>query len=229
MDLTTAKAPGEKLRGRLNWLILKTLAMDVGVPISLAEFVELMRFLSSRTPAQALYRSRHPSYLTTYLYRLADRGYVKLEGLRRQRRATLTPTGRKALGALETLFREEGMRKLPATANDLARRLAEIRRCHSVLTGSAALLRRMDRQRRALLRAIPGRPRASGFVSYDLPQRESNRRRLILAILKGYGFTRLHQSMYVGHARHLRRALETLESVGVLPFLRWGTLTVFGP
>jgi hypothetical protein len=91
------------------------------------------------------------------------------------------------------------------------------------------LMRRMQRQEIALHRQIPGRPRAMAFVSYDLPRPEANRRRLILAVLKGHGFARLHQSMYTGPAERLRPALEDLELAGVLPRLRWGTITLFRP
>jgi hypothetical protein len=69
-----AVAPGVRIRSRLNWLILKTLAVDVGAPLAAAEFIELIRVCISRSLPQAEYRMRHPSYPATYLRRLAARG-----------------------------------------------------------------------------------------------------------------------------------------------------------
>jgi hypothetical protein len=87
----------------------------------------------------------------------------------------------------------------------------------------------MERQRWSVLRRIPGPFRATVFVSYDLPRKESDRRRLVIAVLRGHGFRRVHQSMYVGPSEQLRAALEMLEPHGVLTACRWGTLTMFTP
>lgn len=229
MVRAVSAAPGEKLRSRLNWLILKTLAVDVGVPVVVAELIELMRACTSRSILQAEYRMRHPSFVTTYLYRLAERGYVKLEGLKRQRQATLTPAGRRALRALEAFHRaSEGMvgRGLDRS---IPEQLARIRSERQRAMSRNELIRRMERQRRALLRQIPGPPRATVFVSYDLPRGEWARRRVLIAVLKGHGFRRVHQSMYVGPSEKLRAVLEMLEPHGVLSACRWGTLTMFTP
>jgi hypothetical protein len=223
------RTPGEKLRGRLNWLILKTLAVDIGAPIVLGDMVQFLYVISSRSLLQAYYRSQRRSLFTTYLYRLAERGYVKLEGLRRERRATLTPAGRRALQALETWMELSGQREALTSVPDLRERLEAIRRERQARIAPAAVLRRMERQRQALRQSIPGIPRATAFVSYDLPRGEDNRRRLLIGVLRGHGFKRLHQSMYVGPSERLRGALETLETAGVLSYLRWGTLTVYSP
>ncbi len=222
-------APGTRLRGRLNWLILKTLALDVGTPIVLGELVQLLYVTCSRSPMQALYRMRRPSFVTTYLYRLADRGYLRLEGLRRERQATLTPKGRRALLALERLVERQGEPRLRKAAESLAGRLAAFRARRLARLSPSALMRRMERERIALLRRLPGPPRATAFISYDLPRAEERRRRLVIAVLKGHGFKRLHDSLYTGASDRLRSALETLETAGVMRFLRWGTLSVFSP
>jgi DNA-binding PadR family transcriptional regulator len=218
------------LRSRLNWLILKTLVLNVKLPLAAAELFETVRtVLSARSIGQYEAAQRHPSALWRYLVRLADKGFVKLEGLRRRKRALLTPAGRQALLALEARMRRRGHQAVLSVATDLAGRVKRLRegRLHRICP--ADLMRRMRRQEAALRRQIPGRPRATAFVSYDLPRPEANRRRLILAVLKGHGFARLHQSMYTGPSERLRPALEDLELSGVLPCLRWGTITVFSP
>jgi len=223
------RTPGQKLRARLNWLILKTLAVDIGAPIILGEIIQLMYIASTRSAWQMYYRSRRRSLVTNYLYRLAERGYVKLEGLRRERKATLTPAGRKALRALENWMGQTGQGAALTAVPDLRGRLEAIRRERLARLAPTALLRRMERRRQALRQSIPGIPRATAFVSYDLPRHAVSRRRLLIGILRGHGFERLHQSMYIGLSRNLRGALETLETAGVLSFLRWGTLTVYSP
>jgi hypothetical protein len=226
---TEATPPGVRIRSRLNWLILKTLAVDVGVPLAVAELVELVRACTSRSFLQAEYRMQHPSYPATYLRRLAERGCVKLEGFKRQRRATLTSAGRRALNALETLY-QDGERGLArGEAPPLHDYLARLRGGRMRRLSRRELMRRMERQRRELLRQIPGPPRDTVFVSYDLPRGESGRRRLVIAVLRGHGFRRVHQSLYVGSSGRLRAALETLEPFDVLSQCCWGTLTVFKP
>jgi hypothetical protein len=222
--------PGERLRSRLHWLILKTLVLNVKLPLATAELFEAVRIgLAARSIGQFEAARRHPSALWCYLARLADKGLVKLEGLRRQKRALLTPAGRRALLALEALMRSRGDRAVLDAAADLTERLKGLRDGHRSRFCPADLMRRMQRQEKALRRQIPGRPRPLTFVSYDLPRPEANRRRLILAVLKGHGFSRLHQSMYTGPSDRLRPALEDLELSGVLPNLRWGTITVYEP
>jgi len=223
-------APGERLRSRLNWLILKTLVLDVKLPLATAELFEAVRIgLTARSIGQYEAAQRHPSALWSYLIRLADKGYVTLEGLRRRKRALLTPAGRKALLALEAWMRSRGDRAVLDTATDLAERVKRLRDERLRRLCPTDLMRRMRRQEVALRRQIPGRPRAQSFVSYDLPRPKANLRRLILAVLRGHGFARLHQSMYTGPSERLRSTLEDLELSGALPFLRWGTITIFSP
>jgi hypothetical protein len=229
MQRTPVSPPGARIRSRLNWLILKTLAVDVGVPLVAAELIELIRACTSRSYLQAEYRMRHPSYPATYLRRLAERGCVKLEGLKRHRQATLTPAGRRALEALEALYGNGGNGVERGEVSPLHEQLDRIRHERMRRLSRRELTRRMERQRREFLRRIPGPPRATVFVSYDLPRGESGRRRLVIAVLKGHGFRRVHQSLYVGPSERLRAALETLEPFDVLSRCCWGTLTVFKP
>ncbi len=224
-----SRAPGERLRSRLNWLILKTLAVDIGLPLAAAELYEVLRVASSRSMLQAWYRMERRSHLWVYLRRLADKGYVRLATLQERRRATLTPAGRRAVLALERLLRDRGERELLSAAAGLPERVRRLRQERLGRPSYRATLRRMASQRRALLRRIPGRPRALAFVSYDFPRPEHNRRRLVASVLQGYGFQRMHQSMYTGPSDRLRAVLEHLETAGVLQALRWGTITVFHP
>jgi hypothetical protein len=152
---------------------------------------------------------------------------VKLEGLRQQRQATLTPAGRRALIALESLYQKGESRAGCGASPSLYEQLARLRREGLRPVSQRELLRRMERRRQALQRRFPGPPRETVFVSYDLPRKESEKRRLVIAILKGHGFRRVHQSMYVGPSERLRAALETLEPFDVLARCRWGTLTLF--
>ncbi len=228
MTRARTRAPGERLRSRLNWMILKTLAVDVQLPLMTADLFEALRILLvARSIGQYEAEMRHPSALWCYLRRLADKGYIKVDGLRRRKRAMLTPAGRRALRALEDLMRGRGDRRTLEAAGDLAAHVKRLRDARLRRLCPTDLMCRMQRQEAALRRRIPGRPRALAFVSYDLPRPEANRRRLILAVLKGHGFARMHQSMYTGPSERLRPALEDLELTGVLPLLRWGTITIF--
>jgi DNA-binding transcriptional regulator PaaX len=229
MNTVLEQAPGARLRGKLNWLILKTLAVDIGVPLAVGELVQILYLWSSQSLSQAFYRINHPCFIRTYFDRLVEKGCIRLEGVRRKRQATLTPAGRRALHALEQVIQAEGDRRWLEAGNHLAVNAAHDHGRQGRRIPQAALLRRMDRRQVALLRRIPGKPRADAFVSYDLPRSEERGRRLVIAVLKGHGFKRLHQSMYVGPSERLRGILESLEPFGVVPFLRWGTLSVFHP
>jgi hypothetical protein len=221
-------APGARLRSRLNWLILKTLAVDIAVPLHIAEVFEALRaLLTSRSITQYEYNLKRPSLVAIYLHRLADRGYVNLQGLKRTRQAMLTPAGRKALRVLEDALRARGDRDVLNRAAGLSGLLHRLRRNGFRRLCPAVIRRRMDRRRQIALRRIRGSPRATAFVSYDLPSAESGHRRTIVAVLQGHGFTRLHQSMYTGPSDHLRAAVEMLEGRVPLDRLRWGTLTVY--
>ncbi len=230
MSRNGRRATGVRIRSRLNWMILRTRALDVKAPLAVAELIELMRIVTSWSVWEMYRRMRNPSCITSNLYRLSDRGYVKLQGLKRQREATLTPAGRRALCALEALYRDHGD-GMPAADRfaSLPDRLARLRRERLRRLSPTAMIRRMEAQRWTCRRRLPGPPKATVFVSDDLPRREGSRRRLIVAVLKGHLFRRIHQSMYVGPSGALRAVLETLEPYDVLSRCRGGTLTVFHP
>jgi DNA-binding PadR family transcriptional regulator len=220
---TSTRAPGVRLRSQLNWLILRTLAVVVGIPLAAAKIVELVRYLSSRRLSQAIYRFNHPSPLTVYLERLADNGYVRLEGLRNRRQATLTPSGRRALADLEVYLKERKKIDVQAVGSDVASRVAAFRRAQAARRLDERTVRRLA----LLARTIPGIPRPNAFISYDLPQQAKSSRRRILALLRRCGFERMHQSFYVGPSQRLREVLESIEPSEHIPRLQWGTLTVF--
>jgi DNA-binding PadR family transcriptional regulator len=219
-------SPGQRLRSRLNWLILKTLALDIATPRTLAEISEVA---DATLHIMLRDRRRRPMPRTTqYLLRLADQGFVKLEGIKRRRRATLTPRGRRALHALEASLAARQKAGWASAGDTLQDRLARLRKRFRSAPIDRSL-RLLETRVAQYARLFPGRLRETAFVSYDLPARDPRRRLRVISILRSHGFQRLHQSMYTGSAQRLRAVLEDLEMEDVLPLLRWGTLTVFSP
>jgi hypothetical protein len=142
---------------------------------------------------------------------------VKLQELEDRRALTLTPRGRSELGALECYWKAKGIEWSPGDLRGLVPRKK----------GSAARHAKLQAALREAARRFPGRPRARGFVSYNIPRRSSARRREVLRILREAGYERMHGSFYVGSAASLKAVVEAIEDLGAVSFLRWGTLTVF--
>lgn len=198
---------GARRRSRLNWLILKTVALDAAAPMTGALVVQVLG-----TRRSEMLRPIPPGSLRGSLHRLVERGLVRLQELRGRRTLTLTPKGRLELEALEGYWKARGVKWEPPRPGDLR-------------PGRSARWARLRASVAEADRRFPGRPRARAFVSYDLPRGRSGRRE-ILRVFRESGYERLHDSFYVGPAGRLRAVVEALEGMGLAGHLRWGTLTL---
>lgn len=215
-----------RLRSRLNFEILRTLALEVGGPVLLAEYYRLYKLGMTGSPEYAMNLLARKEYFYSYLYRLARRGLVKFKGLRRQRRIYLTEEGLMLLK--EAGFETSGQGK-PQERSDQERRDVPPKSFHRVAkrAGRSAPDDRFEKLRQALGRLTAAGRKEAFFVSYDVPQRMRVERDRARRFLKAAGFLDVNQSFYVGPKEALKRAVERMEEMKLLPFCCWGSLRVF--
>ena len=199
------------LRSTVAFEILKTIAVDIAAPMLIAHLYEICR---RKSITEAVTSRRSSLYI--YLYRLVDRGFVRLEGLRRHMHVVLTKEGER----------------------ELQRYLEQCETCDRTSVGlpihgelgmhrkrSFLLEKKMEmsvRQRKEI-HEISKKERLF-YISYDLPKELEHERGLLKMALTTLGFRMMHESFYVG-AHNLEQLIDVAESVGILPFLAWGRLT----
>lgn len=216
-----------QLRGHLNYEILKTLAGQVAGPILAAELYRYVKLGQARTPAQFARLLSRREYFYAYLYRLARRGTIRIQGLRRQKRVVLTPAGKTSLTELErSLGRSKlGGSRFPSGDSTIREATARLRR----KLPSKNMRDRFAIMRKALSRATAGKDGEAAFVSYDIPEFLRRDRYRVSRSLVGLGFIQLNGSFYVGPAGRLPMAIEWIEDLGLLPYCCWGAIRLLPP
>jgi len=245
--LPEAPFDGRSLRSRTQAHILALLALGCAGPISAAE---LWRFLyiagQSRSLGRTLRAMEEPDFFYQYLARLADRAWLKAEKLQGRLQLLITPRGRRALEEYERHWAARGQslepdvqallaewKRRPAANDEKARLAASIEQA-AARTGRrrkrgrpswrerlADLLRKYPAPKR-----LPGQHRENAFVAYDVPIADRRKGFLFPRILRVWGFRRLQQSLWIGPTARLRGVAETLEQWGLVPYAKWGTITV---
>jgi len=201
-----------KVRSRYAFKILYTLATEVAGPILIAELYEISR---RKSLADAFLGRKSSLYI--YLYRLAGRGLVKLDGLRRQRSVVLTREGEREL--------ERYMEHCDSNERiDL-----DLPRCEGLgmhrQNVPLVLQRKMEAyvERRRQAHAL-SKKETLFYISYDLPKEFEYERGLLKSALGALGFKMMHESFYVG-AHGVEQIIEAAERIGLLPFIAWGKIT----
>lgn len=197
-----------RLRSAIAARVLRTLLTEVAAPILIAELYELAR----RKSLMDIFRNRKPA-LYIYLYRLAERGLVNLDGRRRYRTVVLTKEGERALEEFDEHYDTlelTGM-QFPQFTLGVHKRMPQLEH-------------RVDRSvsRRKNVHKMSG-GRWLFYISYDVPRELEYERQILQLALAKFGFKMLHESMYVSSGG-VAKVIEVAESIGLLPFLAWGKI-----
>lgn len=192
-----------RLRSRLHYELMALLVGHVAVPILVAELHEFAR--RSQSVGAAL--SDRRSMLYHYLHRLADHGWVRIQRVHDRLAVLLTAEGEKELER----FRRRG----GAAGHSLVPSVREARDPDPATW------------RRAFVRAGGGVRKTQAFVSYDVPADAQTLRYWIARALGAAGFSRLHESMWIGDPRRLPAVVALAEQRELLPHLKWGAIQVF--
>lgn len=196
------------IRSATNVKLLRTLALEVAAPILIAELYEIAR----RKSLADVFLERKSS-LYIYLHRLAERGLIRMEGLRRRRTVVLTKEGEQALEELND--RHDALEltglQFPQYCLGVHRKMPQLKH-------------RVDRsvERRKSVHKLSG-GRWLFYISYDVPRELEYERQILQYALAKFGFKMLHESMYVSTGG-VAKIIEIAESVGLLPFLAWGKI-----
>lgn len=215
------KVKSSALRGRLSLEILRVLAFDVAAPIAVAELFELLRISvhASISLSRFLRAINGPkTFLYVYLHRFAERGLVKVEGRRRQKKVLLTSKGRHLLMKLQKSEERVACEPPIVEEEELRKRIEPL---PEEVTRQDALQEKRKKWHKKSRSAT-----GAVFLSYDIPRKWNHRRKWLRETLKNLGFERFHHSFYVGTPEVLRRAIEEAETWGLVPYLCWGNLQV---
>lgn len=209
------------LRSRLAREILRILCFEVVGPVIIAELFELLRVTvhASQSLSRFIHAISGPkNFLYVYLYRLSDRGLVKIEGPRGLKQALLTPKGRRFLRKLQD--EEERARYRPPVLQE-----EQLRRQIEPLPDELIAQKALS-DKRSKWHTESSKGDGAAFLSYDIPERWTCRRNWIRDRLRSLGFERFHHSFYLGTTKLLRRLVEEAETWGLVPYLCWGRLKV---
>jgi hypothetical protein len=222
-----------KTRSRIRWQILRTIGLHVGAPVVAAEVLRAIVTLTPRGLYSEAAGKPCPSWSYNYLYRMAEEGLLKLERLRGKLRLYLTPAGRRQLSAYDAYWRSKKLNECAAVSAPTEDAISPENRNRQAKGGQKTrrqlkeiirqVIRGIAHSRRR--RQLEGSHRTRAFVSYDIPQSQHKERIRILKVLSAAQFKRMHASMYVGPVAVLRPTVEAVESLGLLPFVKWGTIT----
>ncbi len=233
VQTTGASFDGRKARSKLKWEILRTLALEVGAPVLAAELCSSLRTLTPRGAYEAYGVLPRRSMIYNYLYRMAEEGCVKLARLRDGLTLYLTPAGRRQLRLYDEHWKGKTTEKSPPAtmAESCGRRRRPTLDRNKPNFARRGFIRRIASNLKLRLaqcsqrRHLEGAHRTRAFISYDMPQSAAKERRQIVVLLRAAGFTMMHKSMYVGPVAVLKETVEAIESLSLLPFVGWGTIT----
>lgn len=214
--------PGRRrIRSQLNRQILATLATRVAAPILAAELYRLLSISGIRTTGDVIRVLEGRQYFYVYLHRLAEKGLVRMEGIRRRKRLYLTPKGVRALRDLE---KDSALAKRPE-GREVEGKLRSLGRKAARLTPGD----RFHEIRKTLARVLGPSGTDAVFISYDIPEACRSDRIRLGRRLRELDFLQVNGSFYVGPRRRLKSALSAMEDLELLPYGCWGTLRLLEP
>lgn len=192
-----------RLRSRLHFELLALFVGHVAVPVALAELWIAAKGVKSLMAL--VHRDRSTFY--TYMHRLADHGWVRIERVHDRLAVLLTSEGERELERFKRWGGRAGFSLVPTVAESSEPAPDVVRRAFQRVGGSV-------RQTRA-------------FVSYDVPVEAEVLRRALSRALSTAGFDRMHESMWVGDPRRLPAVVAWAERHELLPQMTWGAIQVF--
>jgi hypothetical protein len=201
-----------QVRSRISFEIMRTMVFETTGPILIAELFEL--FFARKSVWSVLKGNKSSFYI--YLHRLAERGCVKIEGLRRRLAVVLTREGERELDSYTyriDRLQEVGVEIPPELPLGIHREKLSPTLCHKV-DRCVSVRKEVHAQ---------SKKQRLFYISYDLPKELNYERQIIREALRQFEFTMMHESFYVG-PRGLQYIIEIAERIGILPFIAWGIM-----